>query len=145
MNNFVKKRFEIVDIEKLKPYDKNPRHNTQSAKIVAKSIEKFGFINPIIVDEDYVILAGNTRYKALKLLRWTQVEVIVCLDMTEGQKKAFVIADNRVGEFSMWNQSALTRDISNQSSEFLEQIGMFSIEKTKERLERLIEGIEVDE
>lgn len=62
------KKIVKVKIGDLKPFGGNPRHNNESAKQVAKSIESFGYINPIVVDDGFVILAGNTRFKAIQLL-----------------------------------------------------------------------------
>ena len=89
-----------------------PRHNNESAKQVAKSIESFGYINPIVVDDELVILAGNTRFKVIQLLglsKEDEIDVLQVCGLTNEQKRGFVIADNRVAEYSKWNMSALDR------------------------------------
>lgn len=135
---------EIVNIEldKLQPYCGNPRHNTKSAKLVAESIKKYGYINPIVVDENFTILAGNTRYKALKLLGVDEAEVLMVKGLSESEKNGFVIADNKVGEFSKWNYAALERmlDKGDIDRESLEAFGILSVRRTKEKLEELIYG-----
>ena len=110
--------------------------------MVAKSIEQFGYINPIVVDENYVILAGNTRFKALNLLGYKEAEVLVVSGLTETQKNGFVIADNRAGEYSKWNMAALERMLENSDldTEVLEEFGILSVSKTKKKLEKLIYG-----
>ena len=86
----IKKELRIVNVEDLKPYDGNPRRNNQSAKIVAKSIQTYGYINPIVVTDELVVLAGHTRLKALKLLGYTQIDVLVVHGLTKEQIDGFV-------------------------------------------------------
>lgn len=138
----MKKELKVVSLDQLKGYGGNPRHNNKSAEMVAKSIEQFGYINPIVVDENYVILAGNTRFKALNLLGYKEAEVLVVSGLTETQKNGFVIADNRAGEYSKWNMAALERMLENSDldTEVLEEFGILSVSKTKKKLEKLIYG-----
>lgn len=138
----IEKEIITVTLENLKPYSGNPRHNTKSAKLVAESIKKYGYINPIVVDENMVILAGNTRFKALNLLGVTEAEVLVVKGLSESEKNGFVIADNKVGEFSKWNYAALERmlDKGDIDQESLEAFGILSVSRTKQKLEELIYG-----
>lgn len=138
----MKKELKVASLDQLKGYGGNPRHNNKSAEMVAKSIEQFGYINPIVVDENYVILAGNTRFKALNLLGYKEAEVLVVSGLTEIQKNGFVIADNRAGEYSKWNMAALERMLENSDldTEVLEEFGILSVSKTKKKLEKLIYG-----
>mgnify|MGYP000103493086 FL=1 len=138
----MKKELKVVSLDQLKGYGGNPRHNNKSAEMVAKSIEQFGYINPIVVDENYVILAGNTRFKALNLLGYKEAEVLVVSGLSETQKNGFVIADNRAGEYSKWNMAALERMLENSDldTEVLEEFGILSVSKTKKKLEKLIYG-----
>lgn len=136
----MKKELKTVDICLLKPFDDNPRHNTQSANMVAKSIKEFGYINPIIIDETGVILAGNTRYKALKILGEKYAEVLMVSGLTEEQKRGFVIVDNRAGEYSRWNMSALDRMLAKGDLDdaVLKEFGIQSVEEVKKQVEALI-------
>jgi len=136
------KELKIIPLDQLKGYGGNPRHNNKSAEMVAKSIEQFGYINPIVVDENYVILAGNTRFKALNLLGYKEAEVLVVSGLTETQKNGFVIADNRAGEYSKWNMAALGRMLGDSGFDTggLEEFGILSVSKTKKKLEKLIYG-----
>ena len=138
----MQKHFELVKIKDLKSYGGNPRHNNKSAEMVAKSIKEFGYINPIIVDENNVILAGNTRFKAMQILGETEIEVLKVQGLTEAQKNGFVIADNRVGEYSKWNMSALERMLNNSEVDesILEEFGILSVKKTKKKIENMIYG-----
>lgn len=140
----ISKEIVNVELDKLVPYKGNPRHNTKSAKMVAESIKKYGYINPIVVDENFVILAGNTRFKALKLLGVGHADVLVVKGLSESDKNGFVIADNKVGEFSKWNYTALERmlEAGDIDQEALEGFGILSVRRTKEKLEEMIYGPE---
>lgn len=101
-----------VRIEDLKEYGNNPRRNDRAVQPVANSLKKFGFVNPIIVDRDMVILAGHTRLKAAKENKLKKVPVIIVDDMTEDQEKAFRLADNRVAELSEWDEDKLKEEMA---------------------------------
>ena len=136
----MKKEIVTVNVKDLKPFGGNPRHNNKSAQMVAKSIKEFGYINPIIVDEDLVILAGNTRFKALQILGFKEIDVLKVSGLTTVQKNGFVIADNRAGEYSKWNMSALERMLNNAEIDesILEEFGILSVKKTKKKIEEMI-------
>ena len=118
-----------------------PRHNNESAKQVAKSIESFGYINPIVVDDEFVILAGNTRFKAIQLLglsKEDEIDVLQVCGLTNEQKRGFVIADNRVAEYSKWNMSALDRMLGDgeMDMQMLADFGILNVKATKKKLEK---------
>ena len=99
-------------IDRIKPYDKNPRKISDKAVgVVAESIKEFGFKNPILVDSDGVIIAGHTRRLAALKLELQQVPVIVCDDLTEQQVKALRLADNKTAEFSEWDADVLDAEL----------------------------------
>lgn len=106
---------EIIEtkLKDIKPYENNPRINEASVDAVAESIKKFGFQNPIIVDKNGVIIAGHTRYKAAERLGLKTVPVIYAKDLTDEQARAYRLADNKVGETSLWDFDLL--DIELQS------------------------------
>jgi ParB-like chromosome segregation protein Spo0J len=91
------------DIERVKPYDKNPRRNDKAVEAVAKSIREFGFRQPIVVDKDGVIVVGHTRYKAALKLGMKTVPVHVAADLTPQQARAYRIADNRTNATAEWD------------------------------------------
>lgn len=76
-----------VKIKDIKPYDRNARKNDKAVDAVAKSIEQCTYVAPIILDENNVILAGHTRYKALKKLGKTECECVIKSGLSEVQKK----------------------------------------------------------
>lgn len=92
-----------IQLEKIKPYGKNPRKNDDAVDIVAESIRQREYIAPIILDENNVILAGHTRYKALKKLGYKEAEVIIKRGLTEDQKKKYRLLDNKTNELAEWD------------------------------------------
>lgn len=100
-----------VPIGSIKPYAFNPRNNDAAVEKVAESIRRCGYINPIIVDEDGIILAGHTRYKALLLLGETEAEVIEESGLTDEQKAKYRLLDNKTGEFAEWDQNKLAVEL----------------------------------
>lgn len=121
----------------------NPRRNSKSAKMVAKSIEEYGYINPIVVDEEGTILAGNTRFKALEILGVEEFDVLVVKGLTEQEKIGFLIADNKVNEYSQWNYAGLQRLVEKAGNkESLKAIGITTMQDNKDELDKLIAGID---
>lgn len=99
----------LVDI---KPYFNNPRDNSKAVGPTAKSIEKFGFTKPIIVDQNMVIIAGHTRYLAAFQLGMEEVPVIVS-DMDEEKAKEYRIIDNKIAEKSSFDENQLVDELRN--------------------------------
>ena len=95
----------------LRPYEKNPRKNDEAVKYVQESITQFGFKVPIVIDRDFVIVAGHTRYKAAKKLDLKEVPCIVADDLTDEQIKAFRLADNKVAEKADWDFNILSAEL----------------------------------
>lgn len=94
-------------IADVRPYEKNPRLNDDAVEAVAASIREFGFRQPIVVDEEGVIVCGHTRYKAAQKLGLEKVPVHVAKDLTPEQIRAYRIADNKTGELAEWNMELL--------------------------------------
>ena len=102
-------------LTELKPYEKNPRRNEAAVDYVAKSIEKFGFRQPIVIDKNGVIVAGHTRYKAAEKLNINTVPCVVASDLTEQQIKAYRLADNKVAEMAGWDYDLLGEELDELS------------------------------
>lgn len=104
---------EIVNIavDKLVPYENNPRNNTEAIQYVANSIKEFGFKVPLVIDSDNVVICGHTRLLAAKQLGLKDVPCIVADDLTEEQIKAFRLADNKVGEIATWDLNKLQLEL----------------------------------
>lgn len=93
------------------PYENNPRVNDYAVKKVLESIKEFGFRNPIMVDENMVIIAGHTRREASILAGLKEVPYIIATDLTPEQVKAYRIADNKLGELSVWDEPKLKEEL----------------------------------
>ena len=102
-----------LSINEIKPYEKNPRKNDKSVDKVANSIKEFGFKVPIVIDKDKVIVCGHTRYKASKKLGLSKVPCVIADDLTEEQIKAYRLADNKVGEDSLWDMDLLNGELED--------------------------------
>ena len=100
-----------VDINEIKPYERNPRKNDQAVDAVIESIKQCGYIAPIIVDENMVILAGHTRWKALKRLNYTTVKIAVKDGLTEEQKRKYRLLDNKTNEYAEWDYDMLAVEL----------------------------------
>lgn len=98
-------------VSELTPYDKNPRRNDDAVKYVAESIRQFGFKVPLVIDNNGVIIAGHTRWKAAKKLGLKTVPCIVADDLTDEQIKAFRLADNKVAEMAGWDFALLEEEL----------------------------------
>ncbi len=95
-------------INDLTPYIGNTRtHSPEQIAQVAASIKEFGFTNPILIDEDNGLIAGHARLQAAIMLELAEVPCIVLDGLTEAQKKAYVIADNKLAMNAGWNYDAL--------------------------------------
>ncbi|MEE1006646.1 MAG: ParB N-terminal domain-containing protein, partial [Acutalibacteraceae bacterium] len=107
-----------VDPRRLRPYENNPRINDGAVEAVAKSIDEFGFKVPIVVDSDYVIIAGHTRLKAAERLGLKSVPVVIADDLTEEQARAFRLADNKTAELAEWDFDSLEQELDELSQDF---------------------------
>ena len=100
-----------LKVDDLIPYENNPRKNDEAVDKVALSISAFGFKVPIVIDANNVIVTGHTRLKAAKKLGLKTVPCIKANDLTEEQIKAFRLADNKVAEFSQWDEEKLIKEL----------------------------------
>ena len=96
------------ETKKIIPYVNNSRtHSDHQIKQVAASIKEFGFTNPILVDESYGVIAGHGRLMAAEILEMGKVPTIMLKGLTEAQRKAYVIADNKIALNSGWDDALL--------------------------------------
>ena len=99
---------QLVDIDKLIPYVNNARtHSKEQITKLRSSLREFGFINPIIIDENFNVIAGHGRICAAKEEGIKEVPCVFADHLTEAQKKAYIIADNRMAEDSGWDEELL--------------------------------------
>jgi len=106
------RRIEIWPTDRLVPYAKNARtHSPEQVAQIAASIVEFGFLNPILVDTAAGIIAGHGRFLAARKLGLLEVPVVVLDHLTETQRRAYVIADNKLALNAGWDESLLTEEL----------------------------------
>ena len=97
-----------ININQIKPYKNNPKlHNKKQVSQIVNSIKEFGFVNPILIDEDGEIIAGHGRYMAAQAMNMTNVPAIVLSHLSDAQKRMYRIADNKLTELGKWSPELL--------------------------------------
>ena len=95
-------------ISSLRPYARNARtHSKKQVKQIAASIEWFGFTNPVLISDDGEIVAGHGRVEAAKLLKWKTVPTIALSHLSETERRAYVLADNKLALNAGWDKEML--------------------------------------
>ena len=123
---------ELRNINDIKPYPNNPRHNDHAVDAVAASIQAFGFRQPLVVDEEDMIIVGDTRLKAAQKLGLTVVPVHVAVGLTPAQCKAYRLADNKSAELADWNYDLLVQELADlQKMDFDVDLLGFSADGTE--------------
>ena len=109
---------EMVAVEKLVPYVNNARtHSPEQITKLRSSLREFGFINPVIIDKDYGVIAGHGRLMAAKEEGIKEVPCVLVDYLTEAQKKAYIIADNRFAQDAGWDEELLRIEIESLQAE----------------------------
>lgn len=127
-------------INELKPYENNSRtHDESQIKQICESIKEYGWTNPVLIDEKGMIIAGHGRVEAGKKLDIKEVPCIVLSGLTEAQKKAYVIADNKMALNAGWNEELLKTEL-----EKLKELD-FDLELTGFNIDELDELFKEDE
>lgn len=109
----MKEQIVYKKISELKNNPNNPRKNDVAVDSVAKSIEKYGFRNPLIIDENNIVWCGNTRLKASKKLGIEEVPCIVVSDLTEQQMTELALLDNKTNEIAEWDFDLLSKELAD--------------------------------
>ena len=109
------RRIERMPIHQLRPYAENPRtHSQQQLDMIEWSIERFGFINPVLIDPDNLIIAGHARINAAQQLALPFVPALR-IDLDERAKRAYGLFDNRLGELGGWDKVMLPLELQDLS------------------------------
>jgi DNA modification methylase len=130
-------RIELWSLDRLVPYDRNPRtHSEEQLAQIAASIAEFGFLNPILVDTSNGIIAGHGRLQAAKKLALPVVPVVILDHLTEAQRRAYVIADNKLALNAGWDDDLLRDELEALESDgFDVNLTGFSDEELADLLE----------
>jgi ParB-like chromosome segregation protein Spo0J len=106
-------KVEMIPINSVKSYAKNPRKNQKAIPEVVKSLREFGWRQPLVVDSNMVLVVGHTRLLAAKELGHTKVPVHIASELTEAQSKAYRLMDNRSNEFAEWDKDLLLPELDD--------------------------------
>ncbi|EJF90296.1 site-specific DNA-methyltransferase [Bartonella tamiae] len=141
----LKRHIHLLKITDLKPWDRNARkHSKHQIKQIAKSIETFGFTNPVLIDQNNTILAGHGRVEAAKLLKLPHVPCLYLETLSDAQKRAYVLADNQLALNASWDE-----DLLSQELKALSQIDLgFELNTTGftiAEIDQLIDGVQLEE
>ena len=105
---------EMIDINALTPYKNNARtHSPEQIEMICNSIREFGFINPVIIDENNMILVGHGRVMAAKQIGIKEVPFRRVTNLSEDQKKAYIIADNKLSDLAGWDDDLLMAELES--------------------------------
>lgn len=111
-------KIQEVSVSQLKPYEKNTKiHGEGQIAKLCRSIQAFGFISPILIDSDMNVIAGHGRLMAAKQLKMKKVPCLFVEGLTEAQRRAYIIADNRLSEYSEWNLELVAAEIGELNLE----------------------------
>jgi ParB-like chromosome segregation protein Spo0J len=110
-------KIERWPVDDIVPYERNARvHSPEQIEQIARSIREFGFTMPILVAEGGTIIAGHGRLEAAKKLGLDEVPVMIARGWTDEQRRAYTIADNRIGEASSWDDDLLRVELGSLAS-----------------------------
>jgi ParB-like chromosome segregation protein Spo0J len=134
----IKRQDKLIRLDELKPYEFNNRnHPAEQVEMIAKSLQEFGWTNPILVDEDMSIIAGHGRWQGAKHLGMTEAPCVILTGLTEEKKRAYRILDNKLTEDSSWAMDNLSLEVG-----WLEDQGF---DVAEWGLDELVEGWNEDE
>lgn len=129
-----KLKVETIEIDKLKPYEKNAkRHTKKQIEQIKKSIKDFGFNDPIAIDENNMIIEGHGRYEALKQLDYKEVDCIRLNNLTEQQKKAYILAHNKLNMQTGFDDEILLNELDSITDFKMDDFG-FDLDKVFDNL-----------
>jgi ParB-like chromosome segregation protein Spo0J len=103
---------EFLPVTTLRPYSRNARtHSKRQIRQIADSIERFGFTNPVLISDDGEIIAGHGRVEAAKLLKIERVPVLRLSHLSEAERRAYILADNKLAQNAGWDRELLALEL----------------------------------
>ena len=127
-------------LSEIKPYENNPRNNEDAVQYVANSLKNFGWKQPIVIDNDGVIVCGHTRFLAAKSLGMKTAPCVVADDLTEEQIKAYRLADNKTAEMAGWNFPLLDIELAEIETLDMADFGFQKVEFNFDGVDELDES-----
>ena len=129
------KKIKRVDIKKLVPYEHNAKvHSDKQIHKLAESIKEFGFISPVLIDSEFNIIAGHGRVQAAIEAGLLEVPCVTVEGLTEAQRRAYILADNRLSEFGKWDMELVHVELDNLAELDLDfDLGEFDFPELTER------------
>lgn len=137
------KELQSVEIAKIKPYKNNAKiHGKNQLKKLQESISEFGFLTPCLIDQDFNLIAGHGRVEAAKALGMKEVPCVFVENLTEEQRKAYILADNKLSELAEWDLEILNKELAELSEAGM-NISLVGFELNNEITRELNEGVEI--
>jgi ParB-like chromosome segregation protein Spo0J len=119
---------QLLPVESIHPSPDNPRVITPRAvELVAKSLQRFGWQQPLVLDAEHTVIAGHTRLMAAKSLGLSSVPAVIASGLTPDEVRAYRIADNRTGDFTSWDFPELAAQLDSLAAEFAEELALADI------------------
>lgn len=114
----------LTPMQKLRPNARNVRtHSKKQIRQLANSIARFGWTCPIVVDESFDIVAGHARYRAAQQLQCQEVPTIIVTGLSEAEKRALALADNKIALNAQWDRSLLAAELG-ELAELLPEVSL---------------------
>ena len=147
MAQITARKIELWPLSRLKPYANNARtHSADQVQQIAASIATYGFNNPILVDTEDGIIAGHGRLSAAQSLQLEHVPVIVLDHLTDAQRRAYILADNRLAELAQWDDDLLVGELEALGDDGIDISSLgWSPEELDQLQEDLEEMLEIDD
>lgn len=137
------KELQSVEIAKIKPYKNNAKiHGKNQLKKLQESISEFGFLTPCLIDQDFNLIAGHGRVEAAKALGMKEVPCVFVEELTEQQRKAYILADNKLSELAEWDLEILNQELAELSEAGMD-ITLVGFELNNEITQELNDGVEI--
>jgi ParB-like chromosome segregation protein Spo0J len=129
-------KIELIRTDKLIPYARNARtHSDEQVSQIAGSIKEFGFTNPVLIDADNGIIAGHGRVMAARVLGLAEVPCLRLAHLSETQRRAYILADNRIALNSGWDESMLALELTELQ---IDGVSLESLGFDSDEIDRLI-------
>lgn len=132
-------RIEYLPLDRLQALPNNARkHAKRQLNQIARSIKRFGFLNPVLISDDFDIVAGHGRFEAAKILGLSRIPTLRLSNLSAAERRAYAIADNRLAELSRWDRSLLATDLQGLLDVQFDDVALtgFSVDDVELMLEQ---------